>query len=186
MIGGGGNDSYYIDNVSDVVTETVTGGIDTIYSSITTTLILNVEKLTLTGTAANGTGNSLDNIVIGNSSANTLYGAGGNDTLTGNLGADIFRFNSKTEGTDIITDFTAGDKIALSAVGFGGGLAGTAISTSQFAIGSAATTSSQRVIYNSTTGGLFFDADGSGAGAAVQFGTLANKATLGATSFLVV
>jgi Ca2+-binding RTX toxin-like protein len=188
MSGGGGNDSYYVDNIGDVVTETATGGIDTISSSITINeLVLNVEKLTLTGTGAiNGTGNSLDNIVIGNNSANTLYGAGGNDTLTGNLGADIFRFNSQTEGIDTITDFTAGDKIALSAVGFGGGLAGTAISASQFAIGSVATTSSQRVIYNSTTGGLFFDADGSGAGAAVQFGSLANKATLGATDFTVV
>ena len=86
--------------------------------------------------------------MIGNNSANTLYGAGGNDTLTGNLGADIFRFNNKTEGTDIITDFTAGDKIALSAVGFGGGLSGVALSANQFTIGSTATTSSQRVIYN--------------------------------------
>ena len=48
-----------------------------------------VENLTLTGTAAlSGTGNELDNVIIGNSGANVLTGLGGDDTLNGGAGAD--------------------------------------------------------------------------------------------------
>ena len=43
----------------------------------------------MTGTSAiNGTGNTLDNVLIGNSGVNTLTGSGGNDTLDGGAGAD--------------------------------------------------------------------------------------------------
>jgi|GEM_PF-5569339 len=92
LIGGTGNDTYIVDNVGDVVTETSTLAteIDTVQSSITYTLVANVENLTLTGTAAiDGTGNTLNNILIGNSGNNLLVGGAGNDTLTGNAGSDI-------------------------------------------------------------------------------------------------
>jgi Ca2+-binding RTX toxin-like protein len=191
LIGGAGNDTYVIDNLGDIVTETstLTTEIDTVQSSVNYTLVLNVEQLTLTGIAAiNGSGNAGNNFITGNSGANILSGAAGNDTLVGGLGVDRFLFNNKTEGIDTISDFTAGEKIVISALGFGGGLVATAINASQFlsvTTGSAATNTTQRVIYNSTTGGLYFDADGSGTGAALQFATLATKPTLMATDFVV-
>jgi serralysin len=193
MTGGTGNDIYYIDNVGDLVieTSTIATEIDTVYSSISNTLVLNVERLTLTGTGAiNGSGNSLNNIITGNGAANTLYGGAGSDTLSGGLGADKFWFKSKTDGVDSI-DFKSleGDKILISASGFGGGLvAGQAITASQLLVsgGSVATNTSQRLIYNSATGGLFFDLDGSGAGASVQFATLSTRPTTLATSSFVI
>ncbi len=78
MIGGTGNDTYYVDNTGDVVTENASEGTDTVNSSITYTLGNNVENLTLTGTSAiSGTGNTLDNYLIGNSAVNTLTGVPG-------------------------------------------------------------------------------------------------------------
>jgi len=89
MIGGTGNDTYVVDVASDVVTEVVNEGIDTVRSSLTYTLGANVENLTLTGTAnLNGTGNALDNVLTGNSSSNQLTGGAGNDHLDGGLGND--------------------------------------------------------------------------------------------------
>ncbi|MFM6307174.1 MAG: calcium-binding protein, partial [Dolichospermum sp.] len=76
MIGGAGNDTYIVDNILDVVTEALNGGIDLIQSSVTYTLGDNVENLTLAvgNTAINGTGNSLNNTITGNSGNNTLNG----------------------------------------------------------------------------------------------------------------
>jgi VCBS repeat-containing protein len=90
MAGNAGDDTYFVDNVSDVVVENVDEGIDTVQSSITYTLGANAENLTLTGSAANnGTGNGHDNVIIGNAGNNVLSGLDGNDTLTGNAGNDI-------------------------------------------------------------------------------------------------
>jgi len=89
MAGNAGDDTYIVDNVGDVVTENVNEGIDTVQSSITYTLGANVENLILTGTASiNGTGNELDNAIVGNSGNNILSGFAGDDTLTGNAGND--------------------------------------------------------------------------------------------------
>jgi Ca2+-binding RTX toxin-like protein len=89
MIGGVGNDTYIVDNTGDVITENASEGTDLVQSSITYTLSLNVENLTLTGTTAiNGTGNALDNLLTGNSANNTLTGGDGNDTLNGGTGND--------------------------------------------------------------------------------------------------
>jgi Ca2+-binding RTX toxin-like protein len=89
MEGGIGNDTYVVDNVGDVVKESVQGGIDKVWSSVSYTLAASVENLNLTGVAAvNGTGNSLDNYISGNGAANVLNGGGGNDILDGMAGAD--------------------------------------------------------------------------------------------------
>ncbi|MDD3770014.1 MAG: Ig-like domain-containing protein [Sulfuricurvum sp.] len=90
MIGGDGNDTYIVDNTGDIVTEALNEGIDTIYSSVSYVLPANVENLTLTGTDnISGTGNELDNILIGNNANNTLFGSLGNDTIDGKDGNDI-------------------------------------------------------------------------------------------------
>ena len=95
MQGGDGNDSYTVDNVSDQVVETDSqangGGVDIIFSKVSYTLSTNVENLTLVNSAANGTGNSLVNIIVGTNTANTLNGGAGADTLDGGSGgSDTF------------------------------------------------------------------------------------------------
>jgi 3-phytase/alkaline phosphatase D len=162
-------------------------------SSVTTTLPASEANLTLTGTDnINGIGNELDNIIAGNDANNTLRGRFGNDTLLGNAGsdrivggldndlltggegADRFFRGYSTTGVDTITDFQVNeDKLCFSASGFGGELVGhTMLSSAQFAIGSIAADTSDRFIYDSQTGSLFFDADGTGAIEQVQVATL--------------
>ena len=89
LVGGTGDDVYVLDVAADVVTELAGEGTDTVQIGVTYTLGSNVENLTLTGsTAINGTGNALDNWLVGNGANNTLTGGGGNDTLDGGLGND--------------------------------------------------------------------------------------------------
>ena len=76
----GGNDTYFVNNTSDTVTEAALGGKDTVYASATFTIGTNVEQLVLTGTGdINGTGSSGNNTIFGNTGDNVLSGAGGND-----------------------------------------------------------------------------------------------------------
>jgi Ca2+-binding RTX toxin-like protein len=123
MIGGTGNDVFVFGSVADKAIESSGGGIDTIVSSISMTLGANIENLELAGSARNGNGNGLANIIVGNAAANKLKGAAGNDhldggkgndLLTGGKGKDTFVF-TLTKGTDRITDFKhRTDKIDLS------------------------------------------------------------------------
>jgi len=100
--GGTGNDIYVVDNTADVVTELASAGTDLIQSSVTYTLPVNVENLTLTGTAAiNGTGNTLANIIRGNTANNILTGGAGNDTYVVNNTGDIVT-ELASAGTDLI------------------------------------------------------------------------------------
>ncbi|MEK1836111.1 MAG: calcium-binding protein, partial [Pseudomonas sp.] len=142
MSGGSGNDTYIVDNLKDVVTESslLASEIDTVRSSVSWTLGANLENLTLTGSNnLNGVGNTLNNVLTGNSGNNQLNGGAGNDlldggagndllvgglgadTLTGGSGADRFIFSliselGKGANSDFITDFSSlqGDKIDLS------------------------------------------------------------------------
>lgn len=94
MSGGLGNDRYLVDNARDIVRESTGQGTDTVRASVTHVLAANVENLVLTGTALNGTGNALDNVITGNARANTLNGGFGNDTLNGGTGADTMNGGS--------------------------------------------------------------------------------------------
>jgi len=187
--GGAGNDTYIVDNDKDAITEKADGGTDTVMASVAYSLAANVENLTLTGSNnINGTGNSLANTITGNEGNNilaggtgsdaldggigndTLLGGLGNDTLTGGAGGDIFLFDTKPNAatnSDTITDFSHsdGDHLQFSLKSFTGlGSVGD-ISMDQFWSGAGVTAAhdaTDRIIYNTTTGDLFYDADGSG------------------------
>jgi len=90
LTGGAGNDTYIV-GTGDTVVENANEGTDSIQSSITFSLPVNVENLTLTGTSSiNGTGNDLANTLTGNSGANTLNGGLGADTMIGGAGNDTY------------------------------------------------------------------------------------------------
>ncbi|KQP77422.1 hypothetical protein ASF60_22940 [Methylobacterium sp. Leaf113] len=114
--GGAGDDTYHIWQSSDQVVEAPGGGVDTVIIAWRDyTLPDNVENLSFSN-AKSGTGNSLNNVLIGDGGAQTLNGKAGNDILTGRGGADIFVI-AKGEGSDVITDFASGvDKVRLEGV----------------------------------------------------------------------
>ncbi|MGK3118991.1 S8 family serine peptidase [Pseudomonas corrugata] len=92
MVGGMGNDTYFVDNVGDIVVEDADRGNDKVISTIDYTLTNNVEMLTLSGPALNGSGNALANELIGNELNNRLYGGAGDDFLQGGKGDDRYVF----------------------------------------------------------------------------------------------
>ncbi|MFB3884943.1 MAG: calcium-binding protein [Thermodesulfobacteriota bacterium] len=122
MMGGEGDDCYFVDNPEDRVFENVSEGIDTIRSGIDWTLGPNIENLTLIGTAVNGIGNELDNVLIGDAADNNLDGGVGFDVSIGGLGSDIYVVDDAGdivielagEGTDLILssiNYTVGDNV---------------------------------------------------------------------------
>ncbi|MBK9663813.1 MAG: hypothetical protein IPO71_12915 [Nitrosomonas sp.] len=89
LIGRLGNDTYIVDNGGVSIFESLSEGTDTVRSSISFSLPVNVENLTLTDISdINGAGNDLNNILIGNLAVNQLNGGLGNDTLNGGADAD--------------------------------------------------------------------------------------------------
>jgi len=108
--GGLGNDTYVVDSTTDVITELSAAGTDTVQSSVSYTLGVNLEHLTLTGSgAATAQGNELANLLTGNSGDNTLTGGAGYDTLRGGAGDDTYVQDSvdiieeqSNEGTDTV------------------------------------------------------------------------------------
>lgn len=99
MVGDLGNDTYIVTDAGDVVDDGSSvlagsisfGGNDLVRSTVDFTLVRNVENLTLEGTATDGTGNELNNEIIGNGVANVLEGLAGNDRILGGNGNDILR-----------------------------------------------------------------------------------------------
>ena len=104
--GKAGNDTYYV-GAGDTVNEGVNAGSDTVVADVTWTLGANLENLILTGTGAiNGTGNTLDNVVVGNGAANSLNGASGRDTMIGGGGDDIYYVDNS--GDQIVEQASGG------------------------------------------------------------------------------
>ena len=113
MAGGTGDDTFFVDNAGDVVVENAGEGTDKVSSSLSYTLGANVENLTLTDSAVVGTGNGLDNTIIGDAVANTLTGLGGNDLLNGGGGADRM-YGGAGDDTYLVDD--AGDRVSEQTV----------------------------------------------------------------------
>ncbi|MEH2126822.1 beta strand repeat-containing protein [Nostoc sp.] len=183
--GGKGDDLLSVNYTSTFKAMTSTFNATTNTGSITTGInsvsYKNIERLNILGTDAN------DNIV-GSNGNDTLCGGyfGGNDTLTGGNGTDTFTVYNYTKGVDTIYDFNATNElIQLSAYGFGSPLSIGSLSASQFTIGTSATTSEERFIYNSATGALFFDQDGSASGfTQVQFAQVSAGLSLTNNNFV--
>ena len=123
MAGGVGNDTYVVDDKSDVIVELAGEGIDTVKAFINYTLRPNVENLELQGADnLNGTGNELNNSIKGNAGNNSLNGGAGNDSLFGGLGDDILNGGEGNDwlnggdGIDIASykDAVAGVTVDLS------------------------------------------------------------------------
>lgn len=127
-------------------------------------------------------GNGGNDILNGGFGNDILIGGTGNDSLTGGDEADTFVFNSALSATtnkDVITDFVTGvDHIQLSAAIFTK-LAGAANLADHFYDTSlGAQGANDFIVYNSLTGALYYDANGSAVGTGVQFATLTNTIVL--------
>jgi|GEM_PF-2732968 len=136
-------------------------------------------------------GNGADSLAGGGGN-DDLTGGAGNDTLTGGLGSDVFTFNTAlgTAGVDEITDFnTASDTFEVDN-GIFTGIGGTGgLGSGYFHAGAGFThgmDSNDRLIYNSTDGSLYYDADGSGSGAAIKIAQLDAQLNLTANDFMVI
>jgi serralysin len=140
-------------------------------------LLGNAGANVLTGTAYADTldGGAGADRLMGGDGNDRLIGGAGNDTLTGGAGADEFVLTqalSSTANRDVLADFVSGtDTIELSLSVFGAlGVAPGDLTADQFWSGNgirAAHDDSDRIIYDTATGSLLYDADGSGSGAAV-------------------
>jgi Ca2+-binding RTX toxin-like protein len=218
LIGAAGNDSYFFDADLALGTDTLDeagGGIDTLNFSSTTSRSIALNLGVATSQVANSnlslilgsattfenviggalddtlTGNTLANRLNGGSGNDTLNGGAGNDTLIGGLGGDTFRFDSSpnpSTNRDAITDFSLdqGDAIQLENAIFTSLLTTGILAESAFLIGATAITADQRILYNSTTGSLAYDADGVGVvSSAISFATISTGLALTNTSFIV-
>lgn len=168
------------------------------------------------GKTVNLTGNTKANVLVGHIGKNTLkgmngndiiegrdgsdqldggagndqlYGGLGNDKLTGAAGKDTFYFDTALGGANvdrILSFSTRDDRIALDRDIFIA-LGGSKLASSAFYIGSKAKDSGDQIIYNKSTGALYYDADGTGtAAAAIKFATLDKNLKLSASDFIVI
>jgi serralysin len=128
--------------------------------------------------------------IDGGDGNDTLVGGTGNDTLTGGDGADVFRFSSALNGSinvDRIGDFGASDALQLENSVFTALTSTGVLSAANFRASSSGTAadSNDFVLYETDTGKLFYDTDGSGADAAVLVATLTGAPVLGAADIFV-
>lgn len=135
-------------------------------------------------------GSGIDNL-DGGAGIDVLAGGAGSDVLTGGSDYDTFVFDTalnSVSNVDTIVDFNVSqDTINLDNrifTAFASEMTG--LDARAFTTGASATTSAQRLIYDKTTGELFYDADGSGAGAQVKFAELSKGLALTATNFWII
>lgn len=164
LVGGAGNDTVAYSSMAGGVTVSLAvGGRQNTGSA---------GKDTLDG-FENLTGSVYADVLTGDAHDNVLNGGRGIDTLTGGAGNDRFVFDSFLAAYNVatITDFTAGgDSIALSLGIFArAGTAPGTLAARAFFVGAAAHDASDRIIYDSATGNLMYDSDGTGGNAAVTF-----------------
>ena len=200
LIGGLGNDIYYVDSSDDVVIDNasqdtdvlVTRGVDYVLGE--TAQVERVRTSSASSTAdIDLTGNNFAQYITGNAGDNVLAGRGGGDRLYGLGGADTFLFDSALGSTnrDTIYDFGLGDdqiqldRAVFAALGIG------ALDASAFKdIAAAPLDASDRIIYNSDNGKLYYDTDGSGGTDMILFAAVYDQfrdpASLTAADFSII
>jgi Ca2+-binding RTX toxin-like protein len=195
MNGGFGDDTYIVDSASDVVIETAGRGTDKVITSSSFALSATAEVETMqtsgasTTTNINLVGSNTAQSILGNNGSNRIDGKEGADTLRSFGGEDTFVFSTTliSSNIDTIVDFdTVRDRFALEADIFTG-LANGKMSAEQFVANTSgvATTADHRIMYETDTGRLFFDADGNGAGGRKQFAVVTPDLALNADDFFV-
>jgi len=155
-----------------------------------------IEKLS--GSNANDVfiGGAGPDVLGGGAGNDTIHGGDGNDVLTGGAGQDVFVFSTKLNGKknkDQIKDFNVKDDTiwlddaVFKKLGKGTELKPGKLKAAFFKIADKAQDKDDYLIYNKKTGMLSFDADGSGAGKAVDFVQLQkNLKTLSFKDFMIV
>jgi Ca2+-binding RTX toxin-like protein len=153
--------------------------------------VVNIENLI--GSDYNDTlsGNAGVNVIRGGEGSDVLNGMGGNDVLFGGAGSDVFVFTtalSATANVVRIEDFSKGeDKLRLENAIFTKLAATGTLGVNNFkVIGSAALDADDYIQYDKATGALYYDADGSGVGAAVKFAIVGVNLALTSTDFMVI
>ena len=106
LVGGKGNDTFYINNSSDMISGTINSS-DKAYSYVNYTLGSNINNLTLAGTSnlASTANNNNGDILTANSGSDSLISGSGTDTLVGGVGNDTYYINNSK---DIISETTTG------------------------------------------------------------------------------
>ena len=134
-------------------------------------------------------GNGIDT-VLGGGGDDFINGGNGSDILVGGAGRDIYRFDSALNAgsnLDTVTGFVvADDTISLARSIFGSVAAGT-LAAGNLLAGAGVTSALDAddfILYNSSTGALYYDADGSGAALAVQFAVLPVGLALNNSNFI--
>jgi len=174
------NDTYIISNSAALVIEGANGGIDQVLASVSYALAAGSWIETLATTNVNGTasinltGNEIAQSITGNAGKNVIDGKAGADQLWGKAGADTFAFTSAlgSANVDQVMDFNArDDTIRLDHQVFAALPAGT-LSRAAFYTGAAAHDADDRIIYDPASHKLYYDADGTGSIAPVEFADL--------------
>jgi Ca2+-binding RTX toxin-like protein len=195
LVGGLGADA--LNGGDGVDTADYSGSASRVRVNLTTGAALDAEAAgdTFVGVEAI-IGSAFNDLLTGSAGANTLTGGAGNDQLSGLGGADVLVGNAGNDAfifgatlgagnIDAISDFSVVDDIMYLDDAVFAGLTVGALSAGAFQTGASATQADDRIIYNAATGALLFDADGNGAGAAVQFATLSAGLALTNADFLV-
>jgi Ca2+-binding RTX toxin-like protein len=149
---------------------------------------IQVELIEGTGVSETLNGSAGKDTLVGHGGNDIINGGDAVDVLVGGPGADAFVFNSTTTWGDEIIDFSNGDRIEISQSALGPEFAPGLVSASRFVSGDdpVAGSANATFLYNTGTGQLSFDTDGTGSISAVTVAVLLDRASLSANDLLVV
>ena len=193
-------------NGNDTVFAAVSYGLaaDAAIEALATTAKAGTGAISLAGNnfAQNISGNNGANVIVGlggndvisgNGGADKIFGGLGNDTLIGGAGNDGFFFDTKANATtnhDTIADFSNAsgnnDTIYLENAVYTTLAAGSLGGAFQSNTAGLATQADDRIIYETDTGNLYYDVNGSAAGGSILFATLTGHPAITASDFVVI